>query len=69
MPNRGTSCGLSPKTNSGLGCEVNQIIAAGTAAQTIIVRSINQTAVIFSAIIRQTQAKYLKLIFAQCREF
>ncbi|MDW0331509.1 MAG: hypothetical protein QN423_01070 [Nitrososphaeraceae archaeon] len=69
MPNIGTSCGLSPKTNSGLGCEVNQIIAAGTAAQTIIVRSINQTAVILSAIIRLTQAKYLKLIFAQCREF
>lgn len=42
---------------------VNQIITAGTAAQTIIVRIINQTAVIFSTIMRHIQAKYLKIIF------
>ena len=43
---------------------VNQIITAGTAAHTIIVRIINQTAVIFSTIMRHIQAKYLKLIFS-----
>ena len=48
-----------------MGCEVSQIIAAGTAAHTIIVKMISQTAVIFSAMTRLSQVHYLKFVLLQ----
>jgi hypothetical protein len=50
---------LRPYIICGFGKEVNHIITAGTEAHTIMVRIINQTAVIFSAIFYIDSSRYI----------
>ena len=53
------NCWLKPYIICGFGEDVNNIITAGTEAQTIMVRIISQTAVIFSAISYIDSSRYI----------